>query len=338
MHARRRASRRCCAARCHAHGPGSRACRSAMRRWRSCTSWCGSIRPSQPRLDAARLEREIAAALVSLARSAARGAAARGSAKRSALALDRRYGAGFPGLLSAGRGCAAQAVDDIVDLEGSRHARRSRCSCASTGRPQQPRAARAPAHHPPRRGAVDLRGAADLRALRAARDCRASLSPAPGPMAAQSGSRTSSSSITTCRPIAVPRVAAELIAAFRAVRAGELDDDGFNRLLIAAELRHPPGDGAARLLPLSAADRHPLQPELHGARAGRACATARDLWRCSSSGWRRTPRAARQRAAASSSSACAARSAAVASPDEDRILRAFLAVILATLRTNYFLP
>ena len=37
-----------------------------------------------------------------------------------------------------------------------------------------------------------------------------------------------------------------------------------------------------------------------------------------------------------SSSACAARSARSSAPDEDRILRAFLAVVLATLRTNYF--
>src|ERR1035438_8963102 len=34
----------------------------------------------------------------------------------------------------------------------------------------------------------------------------------------------------------VSRVAAGLIAAFRAARAGELDDDGFNLLLIASEL------------------------------------------------------------------------------------------------------
>ena len=55
-------------------------------------------------------------------------------------------------------------------------------------------------------------------------------------MAARPGSRISSSSITPCsgsRSRASPH---ELIAAFRAVRAGELDDDGFNRLLIAAEL------------------------------------------------------------------------------------------------------
>ncbi len=51
---------------------------------------------------------------------------------------------------------------------------------------------------------------------------------------AASGSRTSSSS-TTHRALRWPRRASarELIAAFRAVRAGELDDDGFNRLLIA---------------------------------------------------------------------------------------------------------
>ena len=41
---------------------------------------------------------------------------------------------------------------------------------------------------------------------------------------------------SSLQSVAVPRVAHELIAAFRAIRAGELDDDGFNRLLIAAEL------------------------------------------------------------------------------------------------------
>ena len=93
--------------------------------------------------------------------------------------------------------------------------------------------------------------------------------------------------------------AAELIAAFRAVRAGELDDDGFNRLLIACRAEHAPGDGAARLLPLPAADRHSVQPELHGARArARTPAPPARSACCSSSAWRHGPRAARASAAA----------------------------------------
>ena len=130
----------------------------------------------------------------------------------------------------------------------------------------------------------------------------------------------------------------ELIAAFRAVRAGELDDDGFNRLLIAAEL------SMRQVTVLRACCRYLLQTGIPfsqsymervlGAHSQQRHATCAN---CSSSAWRRSPTPRRARCApASSSSACARAIEAVVSPDEDRILRAFLAVILATLAHQLF--
>ena len=58
---------------------------------------------------------------------------------------------------------------------------------------------------------------------------------------------------------------------FGAAWTGEIENDGFNRLLLAADLSAAADRGAARLLPLPAADRRALQPGVHGARAGRQC-------------------------------------------------------------------
>jgi glutamate dehydrogenase len=55
--------------------------------------------------------------------------------------------------------------------------------------------------------------------------------------------------------------------AFLAAWRGEIENDGFNRLLLCAGLERARNRGGARLLPLPAADRHSVQPGVHGTRA-----------------------------------------------------------------------
>ena len=60
----------------------------------------------------------------------------------------------------------------------------------------------------------------------------------------------------------------EIKSAFTAVWTGRMDSDSFNQLTLAGRRAVAHGDGAARLLPLFAADRPALQPGLHRAGAG----------------------------------------------------------------------
>ncbi|MBM4199555.1 MAG: NAD-glutamate dehydrogenase, partial [Gammaproteobacteria bacterium] len=125
-----------------------------------------------------------------------------------------------------------------------------------------------------------------------------------------------------------------LLAALRLVRSGELDNDGFNRLVLKASLpahevnilraccRYLLQSGVAfsqnymeRTLsahPLIAADLHALFAERLDPQQGRVTNSKRLLERLSR------------------------RLDAIASADEDRILRAFLALILAIERTNHY--
>jgi glutamate dehydrogenase len=125
-----------------------------------------------------------------------------------------------------------------------------------------------------------------------------------------------------------------LIAAFRAVRAGELDDDGFNRLLIAAELsmrRSRCCVPAAAICCRRASRSASYMERVLAAHAH----TARAL--CLLFEQRLTPGVARSASAHPLLEQRIRRAIeALISPDEDRILRAFLAVIRSTLRTNYF--
>jgi glutamate dehydrogenase len=132
------------------------------------------------------------------------------------------------------------------------------------------------------------------------------------------------------------RMAPELIAAFLAVRAGEFDDDGFHRLLIAAELT------ARQAQVLRACCRYLLQTGIPFSQSTMERAlsqhprSARTLWLLFAE--RLDPglrRGAGHRAALLERRILRAIEA-ISSPDEDRILRAFLATILATVRTNFF--
>ena len=136
--------------------------------------------------------------------------------------------------------------------------------------------------------------------------------------------------------VALDLVGRELIRAFRAVRAGKLDDDGFNRLLIAAQL------SARQALVLRTCCRYLLQTGIPFSQAymervlAEHAHTARALVQLFEQ--RLCPSPQRDAAARARLLEQHVRRAigAVSSADEDRILRAFLAVIRAVLRTNYF--
>ena len=69
-------------------------------------------------------------------------------------------------------------------------------------------------------------------------------------------------------PVEIAKVEADFSDAFLAAWRGEVENDGFNRLLLGGGAQSPRDRGAARLLPLPAADRRALQPGVHGTNAG----------------------------------------------------------------------
>jgi len=130
---------------------------------------------------------------------------------------------------------------------------------------------------------------------------------------------------------------AQLNIAYTAVLAGDLDSDGFHRLIVSAGLT------VAQTRVLRACCRYLLQTGLpfsqqymervlhsHSHIAG-------DLWRLFD---RRLNPAAGDRRAAREAATIERRVhhaiSEVRNPDDDRILRAFLALVLAVVRTNYF--
>ena len=130
---------------------------------------------------------------------------------------------------------------------------------------------------------------------------------------------------------------AQLNIAYTAILAGELDSDGFHRLIVSAGLT------VAQTRVLRACCRYLLQTGMPFSQAYIARSLhdhahiARDLWRLFE---RRLDPAATDSRALREPAAIERRVrhaiGAVRSPDDDRILRSFLALILATARTNYF--
>jgi glutamate dehydrogenase len=127
----------------------------------------------------------------------------------------------------------------------------------------------------------------------------------------------------------------QLNIAYTAVLAGELDSDGFHRLIVSAGLT------VAQTRVLRACCRYLLQTGLPFSQAymERVLHThshiARDLWRLFEQ--RLDPSAdgrGAQRAATSIEQRLRHAIGEVRNPDDDRILRSFLAVVLATLRTK----
>jgi glutamate dehydrogenase len=284
------------------------------------------------RVDTERLERDIAAAIVSW-RDRLRAALLARFGESHGLALDRRYAVAFPASYQQDVD-AAQAVDDIIDLEGLDSAVDS-MQLRLYRPPRQP-------HQRVhlriiRRGEAlsisDVLPTFEHFGLRVIAERPYRLDWPDGSWAWLQDFELEHYNL---QGIAVPRVAPELIAAFRAIRAGELDDDGFNRLLIAAEL------SMRQVTVLRACCRYLLQTGIPFSQSymervlGTHSAAARDL--CELFQQRLAPHSTRGARARSVVLERRLRRAisAVVSPDEDRILRAFLAVILATLRTNYF--
>ena len=125
--------------------------------------------------------------------------------------------------------------------------------------------------------------------------------------------------------------------AFARVWRGEAENDGFNRLVLAARLTAARDHDPAGLREVPAPGRQHVQPDVHGGRARRAsrdrARARRALPGCGfdparlEDTTRRRGRVERELEATID---------AVESLDEDRILRSFLRVVRATLRTNYF--
>jgi glutamate dehydrogenase len=136
------------------------------------------------------------------------------------------------------------------------------------------------------------------------------------------------------------RAGERFLDAVRAVRAGDLDDDAFNRLVLLTAL-----DGHEASV-LRACCRWLLQTGIPFSLAYMARtlaahpALATDLWRLFTLRLAPVSGVAAERAAARAATRLVERLQqrleAVSHADEDRILRAFLSVILATLRTNFF--
>ncbi|MFI4895061.1 MAG: NAD-glutamate dehydrogenase [Steroidobacterales bacterium] len=287
---------------------------------------------SRPRPQVERLERDIAEALVAW-RDRLRAALRARFDETRAHALERRYGSCFPASYRQDVG-AAQAVEDILDLEGLDRAPER----------MQLRLYRPPLQQPHRvHLSIIRRGEAlsvsdvlptfehfGLRVI-AERPYRLEFAD-DGAVWIQDFELEH----YALQRFMVARVAAELIAAFRAVRAGELDDDGFNRLLIACEL------GMRQVTVLRTCCRYLLQTGIPFSQSymervlASHAQTARAL--CLLFEQRLTPAASRAVQLRATLLEKRVRRAieAVVSPDEDRILRAFLAVIRSTLRTNYF--
>ncbi len=134
-----------------------------------------------------------------------------------------------------------------------------------------------------------------------------------------------------------PTLECQLNMAYTAVLAGELDSDGFHRLIVSAGLT------VAQTRVLRACCRYLLQTGLPFSQAYMErvlhahAHIARDLWRLFE---RRLDPSATDRRAQRDAVAIERRLqhaiSEVRNPDDDRILRSFLALIMATLRTNYF--
>jgi glutamate dehydrogenase len=287
---------------------------------------------SEPRVHVEHLEREIAEALVSWRDRLRTALRARFDDAR-ALALERRYYPAFPASYRQDVE-AAQAIEDILDLE-SLDAAPERMQLR-LHRPPQQRAHRVHLNIIRRGEALsvsDVLPTFEHFGLRVIAERPYRLELADGGAVWIQDFELEHYAL---QRFVVGRIARGLIEAFRAIRAGELDDDGFNRLLIASEL------DLRQVTVLRACCRYLLQTGIPFSQSymervlASHARTARML--CLLFEQRLTPkvsRGSRQRAAVLEKRVLRAIEAVV-SPDEDRILRAFLAVVRAALRTNYF--
>jgi glutamate dehydrogenase len=137
-------------------------------------------------------------------------------------------------------------------------------------------------------------------------------------------------------PVALGAVAARFTTAVLAAWRGEIENDGFNRLLLATSLQ------AREIVLLRACCRYLLQTGLPFSQAymeqmlARNAAFAADLFGLFSARFDPAVHAGRERRAQALERRLRARLEGVAAADEDRILRAFLELIMAMLRTSFY--
>jgi len=136
--------------------------------------------------------------------------------------------------------------------------------------------------------------------------------------------------------VAIDRVEQRFEEAFLAVWRGEVDNDGFNRLLLATPLT------ARQIIVLRACCKYLLQTGIPFSQAYMESTlaahpeTAQDLIRLFDAQFQPGRVAARENRATRLAERIRTRLEAIRSADEDRILRAYLALIRAMLRTNFF--
>ncbi|MFI4913815.1 MAG: NAD-glutamate dehydrogenase [Steroidobacterales bacterium] len=293
-----------------------------------------SDRQRRPGSTESELERQIAAVLMQW-RDRLRAALLARFAAARALELERRYGTAFPA--SYRQDVAAEvAVADILDLEAAGAEPERMCM----------RLYRPPAQLRPRVHLRIVRTAPPLSisellptfehfGLRLIAERPYELAPPVATAWVQDFEFEHESAV----PIDVAAAGPRIIAALRAVRAGDIDDDGFNRLVIAAGL------AAREVSVLRACCRYLLQTGIPFSQSymERVLANhpqlARGFWqlferRLAPTGRARPP--VRTAAAAAIETRIRRTLEAVRRPDDDRILRAFLAVVRSVLRTNFF--
>jgi glutamate dehydrogenase len=285
------------------------------------------------RPDAQRLERRIEAALVSW-RDRLRAALGVRFPRAAVSRYERRYADAFPASYRQDDRDATAAADDIADLEGL-----DRAPERMQLRLYRPRGQRPERIH--------------LRILRRAEPLAVSevlptfehfglrvIAERPYPLSWPDGSGAWVQDFElehhARTPVALARIGPELLGAYRAVRAGELDDDGFNRLLIAAEL------GARQIMLLRTCCRYLLQTGIAFSQAymervlAAHPASARELVTLFEQRLALQPGATASARAQQLEQRVRRGIGGLASADEDRILRAFLAVILASVRSSYY--
>ncbi len=278
------------------------------------------------------LERELDAALVTW-RERVHEVLRERYDEATAAALDRRYGGGFPAAYQQDV-APSQAVQDIADLDGAAAAGAGHLRLRLPPSAEHSRAHLRLLRHGeplPISEALPILESFGLRIIAERpyelhRPGTASAwiqdfeLEAPGLHAADSAA-----------------LEEQLNIAYTAILAGELDSDGFHRLIVSAGLT------VAQTRVLRACCRYLLQTGLPFSQAYMErvlhahAHIARDLWRLFE---RRLDPGAIERRAQRDALAVERRLkhaiSEVRNPDDDRILRSFLAVILATLRTNYF--
>ena len=278
------------------------------------------------------LERELDAALVTW-RERVHEALRETYDESTAATLDRRYGGGFPAAYQQDV-TPAQAVQDIVDVDSAAAAGAGQLRLRLPAAGEHARAHLRLLRHGeplPISEALPILESFGLRII-AERPYELHR---PGASSAWiQDFELEGAGLQAAKCAALEE---QLNIAFTAVLAGELDSDGFHRLIVSAGLT------VVQTRVLRACCRYLLQTGLPFSQAymERVLHThshiARELWRLFEQ--RLDPSASgrgAQRAATSIEQRLRHAIGEVRNPDDDRILRSFLAVVLATLRTNYF--